>query len=419
MDRSDFETVLRSIFGVEVTATDTGYDFRVRSLGSATVDVESALYGEVDALLQACDELEYDETSGVAFLTGNNAEFAVEDQTSRPLRLRDDIVLENHSEGLRYELGQSSPQLALSLGFRLLDTPARDRPIRAWYYRSLRRDDSPLDVQRLLSESLRLVTLKIESSAKRTRSEWRSISESFYFHLGFNLDYALIPLQSLGGLTRSTRIRRLRRARPEHLDAPRRSYIPELVRSYQLALSSESPMLSYLSFYHVAEHWFEDVFLDDVAARVQSAITAPGFSAKRKKDLRALIKTVSKSLRARDDAVVINEATALELTIRKYVSVADLVASLDSFDQTLVAYYRDHKAPFSVGNETDLSGGDSDAVVKSLAQRIYKTRNTLVHRKDGERGRYTPFTDDQALQRELPLLRFIAEQIVISSSSIL
>ena len=172
-------------------------------------------------------------------------------------------------------------------------------------------------------------------------------------------------------------------------------------------------MLGFLSFYHVAEHWFEEILLDSVAQNVQTVITAPGFSARRKKDLNLIIKTVSKSLKARDDAITLDEVSALQLTLQKYVDIEELLSAVSEFDASLVEHYKTMEVSFSGGSRVNLAGPDEDEIVKNLAQRIYKTRNALVHRKNGTKARFTPFRDDPLIEPELPLLRFVAEQIIV------
>lgn len=73
---------------------------------------------------------------------------------------------------------------------------------------------------------------------------------------------------------------------------------------------------------------------------------------------------------------------------------------------------------FSGGDEVDLENPNESIIGEKLSSRIYKTRNAIVHSKESERVRYTPFRDDRILVKEIPLLRFIAEQIIIESSSV-
>lgn len=55
-----------------------------------------------------------------------------------------------------------------------------------------------------------------------------------------------------------------------------------------------------------------------------------------------------------------------------------------------------------------------------MAKRIYFTRNSLVHSKSGKnQERYKPYKDESELKKEIPLVKAIAELIIINSSKII
>jgi hypothetical protein len=229
----------------------------------------------------------------------------------------------------------------------------------------------------------------------------------------------LIPKNNLEDLLNSRRISRIRRVRIEDVDPPRRLYNEDLVNHYQMALSSESPFLEFLSYFHILEHFFEIVFNDDLIERVRRQLTDPGFSYRRKKDLQSLIRTVSKSVQQRSDQYVFNELEALKLTLARFISVQELKDKLIQYNQNVYNHYTTTQVAFSDGDIIYFDSSDEDQIVKQISNRIYKTRNSLVHSKDGERSKYTPFKDDEKLSKELPLMRFISEFIIINSSLLL
>ena len=183
--------------------------------------------------------------------------------------------------------------------------------------------------------------------------------------------------------------------------------------------STDNPVVAYLSHYHVLEHFYEAVFQDDLIATVQSQLTEPSFSYRRKKDISSLIKTIKKAFRYQSDATTFSEEQALRLTLAKYLDIPALVADLIAYDGAIVDFYRDNRVVFANASEIDLRASDFDTVFKSLAKRIYATRNALVHSKDGDKAKYTPFVDDHALVKELPLLRFIAERTILCNSTLI
>jgi hypothetical protein len=264
----------------------------------------------------------------------------------------------------------------------------------------------------------RFLTLRLETDRNRSLSDFAHYSSAFLFQLSYNVDVALVPQRHLEELVRTGRITRVRRVSLNELDPPRRHYILDLIYHYQLAVGADNPFLEYISYYHVAEHFFEAVFNEDLIIRIRDKITQPDFSYKRKKDIGGLIRDIGRSLQIRNERITFSEQEALRLTIDSYVDIADLREKVTEYDSSLLDYYRNNKVDFSNGDEVDLNELDYSVTSKKLAARIYKTRNAIVHSKESERVRYMPFKDDRVLVKEIPLLRFIAEQIIIESSSI-
>ena len=124
--------------------------------------------------------------------------------------------------------------------------------------------------------------------------------------------------------------------------------------------------------------------------------------------------------------MILTELEALELTIKRFVSLEQLHEDLVNYRPDLIAYYKSHEISFSNGDAIDLdnytSDKSSDKLPKKIAARIYKTRNALVHHKSNtarlkERGIYHPFKDEAELSNEIPLMRFVAEAIIIKTAT--
>ena len=131
----------------------------------------------------------------------------------------------------------------------------------------------------VLRDSMRRIySLRIQSEVTLTLKTLRQAADSLSFQLAYNLDTAFVSVRSLEEIVRRTRLRRIRRAKLEDLDPPRRIYDSDLVSHYQMGVATDSPPLEYLSYYHVAEHFFEAVFEDDLISRVRTVLTQPGFS---------------------------------------------------------------------------------------------------------------------------------------------
>ncbi|MFH8492209.1 hypothetical protein [Streptomyces longisporoflavus] len=275
--------------------------------------------------------------------------------------------------------------------------------------------DGKVSLLKLIAEAFYTVTLKIEST--QGGLDYENLANSFLFHAAYNMDLAARigpdPLFVPG------KIQRVRRLSGAEFDPPRQTYASDLVQHYLMGVAAEIPLLEYLSFYHVAEHYFEKVFNDDLIEQVRKGITDPSFSARRAKDVQAIIRTVSKAQRQVREEGGVSEQRALHLVLERFVDIGRLVTDLGNYDENLVTHYRENGVPFAGASKMDLTLADEEAVRASMAKRIYKVRNALVHAKDGDLPKYAPFAHDDELSMEIPLMRFASEQIIITHGKIL
>ena len=360
-----------------------------------------------------------------ALVSETSYEVIVREETYIPMRrLRtDSIEVENEEAGLKYELSVASDHyLVWLLAQMRQNLDPREMRIGVIFGMKIERwldedgERSPLDYIRL--SAFRWLSLKIQAEKRTSATQFFRLTHAFLFQIGYNLDVALVPQRLLEEIVRHGRINRMRRSRIEELDPPRRTYNEDLVQHYLLAVSTDNPVIEYLSYYHVFEHFFESVFNEDLVDSIKAKITDPGFSYKRKKDINKLITSIKRSLQIRSETITFSEAEALRLCIARFVDIAELRHKLDEYDDSLVGFYTSNEVAFSGGPEVDLDGPDSGLTIKRLAKRIYATRNALVHSKDGDKGKYTPFKDDRVLVKEVPLLRFASEMVIIFESSL-
>ncbi|WP_405567066.1 hypothetical protein OG418_19100 [Streptomyces phaeochromogenes] len=267
--------------------------------------------------------------------------------------------------------------------------------------------DSVLD---FVAEIIQVTTLQV--SAVKDVADFELLANSFLFHAAYNLDAAARIGVDSHFEVRS--IQRGRRSQSTALDAPRQSYNVDLVHHYLMGVAAEIPLLEYLSYYHVVEHFFQKVFNDDLVEQVRKGITDPSFSARRARDIQGIIKTVDKATRQAREEGGFNEQRALQLVLERFVSVTRLVADLDSYDGGLVGYYASNDVPFAGAGKVTLRLPNEDDARGALARRIYRVRNALVHAKEGDLPKYAPFAHDGELAREIPLMRFVAEQVIIA-----
>ncbi|MGV4888658.1 hypothetical protein ACSR0Z_19030 [Streptomyces viridosporus] len=333
--------------------------------------------------------------------------------------------------GLKYSVGKPSLAFALNLLLQA-ETPPPLSARTPYFIQNARRrlrdrriigyfDSPPAEVNvslsHIIGEVMPLMTLRIESS--RPRPDFKDAAEAFLFQLAFNYDISYRVAADVDHLFGVGRVRRRGRVADAAMDAPRMTYNSDLVHHYQLAVSAESPMLQYLSYYHIAEHFFEKVFNDDFVEQVRRKIADPAFSLKRSKDIQGVIKLVTSTQRRVREEGGVDEQRALALVLEHFIDTERLLEDLKAHDAELVDYYRSNSPSFTAEVLVNLEGARDSEVKAALAKRIYQTRNALVHAKDGTKPKYSPFVDDAELSKEIPLLRFCAEQVVIAHGKVI
>jgi hypothetical protein len=131
-----------------------------------------------------------------------------------------------------------------------------------------------------------------------------------------------------------------------------------------------------------------------------------------------LIKIIQQDTQRRSDEMTHNELNALKLTITTFINdFSKIESEIQLYNQELLRYYLTTDGPFSKSDKVDLTDQNLDNLISKLSSRIYNTRNAIVHSKESsEKKRYIPFRDDKNLIKEIPLIRFLAEEIIIASS---
>ena len=416
----DFAKWIGETLRVPVEEKDDQFVYDLSSLGIEDVSViEKNIFTQYIQRLQGMNSPEE------MLLTGNRSyEVLLREESPFPrfrIQLRDEaFTLEDQDNSVQYFLSTPSNEYLLFLLYKVSSISSPRALARMMTRDMLRKaPEGTTDVFDLLRRTFfRFITLRIESGRNRAVGEFEKFSSAYLFQLSYNLNVALVPQRHLDEILRTGKIAQIRRSNIDEIEPPRRHYIPDLIYHYQLAVAADNPFLEFLSYYHVIEHFFEEVFNEDLVERIKNKITHPDFSYKRKKDISSLIEDISRSLSIRNEKVIFNEQEGLRLTLQRYVNIVDLREQTASYDSDLVNYYRSAKVSFAAADEVDLYESDASVTFKRLAARIYKTRNSIVHSKESDKARYTPFRDDRILVKEVPLLRFISEQIIINTSEL-
>ena len=258
----------------------------------------------------------------------------------------------------------------------------------------------------------RLYTVKIVSPQEHSISEFKRIFDAYMFNIAYNFNISL----SICDFTCERISRRSRNWHDGQL-FPYKKYKHDLTKYYQQAISSNLPFMQYLAFYHVAEFFFEKISEDESFQVIRDFITRPSFSPYSQEDIRSFYNTIRKKMRNQRDDGVWNEKNGLLLCLKQYVpDLSVLKDSIDRIDRCAIDYYQTTAVAFADDGKIIDFSEEAEKVYSAIRNRIYATRNAIVHSKEGEKLKYEPFKHDKQLAKELPLIRAVAEEIIINSA---
>ncbi|GAB1421158.1 hypothetical protein MASR2M15_13020 [Anaerolineales bacterium] len=279
-----------------------------------------------------------------------------------------------------------------------------------------KRPDSRIDLLDALRFGFdRYVTLRIESQKGRSIRDFNNLASSFLFQYAYAMDIPLLPQYASNAFIYRERIKRYRYSDLPDIGAPKRLYETDLVFSYVFGLSADNPASQFIAFYRILEAFFEEFTYDDMLEKVREHLTKPDFSVKRKRDLDRLINTV----RNHSDATRLpldDHAETLALVLQKYVDIHDLHDEIMCFHPKLPAHYAENRVSFASADTVDFSGPNEEDIYKDLANRLAKIYKAITRRYASS---YRPIKDDSILFEEIPLIRFIAEAVIIKTSRLL
>jgi len=377
-----------------------------------------------DDLKEILNNIDFDTTSDETSIRYKNTyEVLVEKDYMARSKLDTHEYIDEEN-GYTYRFGCASNEYALVFLIRLSDYDFHQSrrfsaiPIDSSYLE--KRVDSFQSIFDVFNFMVRRIdTISIETEHVLSDKQLKSLIDGLTFEIAFNTGAAVTHVKYFKELFIPMRLT-LRKKRLEEIEAPKRKYIEELIYHYQMGLSTHQPALKFTSFYHVMEYFFSEVFNEKIVQDVRKEITSPKFSSKRSSDINKLIKNIKKNIKIElDENVGKSEKEALKLTLTKYVNIDELKNILMEIDVNQIDYYVNNEVEFSSGPKVNFLCEQEDTIINALSNRIYKTRNAVVHSKAESKECYTPFKHENQLLNEIPLVQIIAEEIIINTSRIL
>jgi len=335
-------------------------------------------------------------------------------------------IIKDTVNGIHYELNYPSLEYSIFLIMKLGEAYntkniKRPMPIRFRrpidYYRHSD-DENNITLEMLLPKMIGELTLKIKTDNVCTLSKFRNLITSFSFEFMYLSDVSLIEHKNISDIFRVNFSPRNRFDITQIDTPPFREYIGDVVDYYKLALSSNDPYIKFISFYHVMEYYYDEVFKKKLVEDLKSKITHPAFSYKSDDKIYDMALFIKNRLKMNAQDGQGNELESLKFVLNEFVEIEELKNRINNIDDTALIYYQNSKVPFC--NTSVISWNDMQGIFTQLARRIYFTRNSLVHSKSSKNDeRYRPYKNEPQLQKEIPLAKAIAELIIINSSRML
>lgn len=258
--------------------------------------------------------------------------------------------------------------------------------------------------EELLRIHSRVYTVKITSKRDIKCDTFDKLCNSFLFLIGYHRHVPLMEFRIL-----KPNVKPIKDYRSSEINYPKKIFNEKLIYYYQQALSTDNPVLKYLSYYQILEYFFDIVAKANEIKEVRDNITHPDFLNKNDEsivDLIDLIKTTKRE-----------DKKSLLLVLEEYLKETKLKKDLINYNSSYYDYLKTCGVKFANAKNLREEGKNNVISKQSISERIIKVRNALTHSKQGKNEVYIPFTKhEEELRKELPLIRFVAEQIIINSS---
>ncbi len=382
-----------------------------------------------DELKEIFEKVNSAQIHGLELLVEHKYEVAVE--IDRPIihTMEFPQVSLDKENNIEYQIGLCSVEYCVFLLITLIEKSKQQNKRRVILPTKFRRgypyqidnenDEKELDWKDILIRNMREFSIKIITPNYSSLEKNRKRKEAYVFEFIYKTEQVVGEYADIEDILPTLEMgRRMADSVPNTIETiPRREYISDVVDYYRLAFSSADPYIKYISFYHIIEYFYDEVYKRKIVADLINKITHPDFSYKDEEKVYEIATFVKNRMHMNDESGQGDELESLKYVLKEYVDIEQLKNKLNSIDQDSIMFYQSNKVAFC--KAPTIPWNDSEGVYNQIARRIYYTRNSLIHSKSGKnRERYKPYKDEKELQKEIPLVRVIAEMIIINSSKI-
>ncbi|HFI0300915.1 TPA: hypothetical protein ACGO1N_000642 [Streptococcus suis] len=357
--------------------------------------------------------------------------FLTSSDVRRPARYAyQDVEVDDSVSDIKYSISKISKEATFYLLYKRIEGLVYQQYGSLWYFDNmdfrsrrirLNKIDGVVDYEHksileFFSEQIipYYFSLKISSEVPRDIDAFKQYKDSFIFTYIYNKGRSITEAENLNKLGDGRR--RVATSR-EELEAPKRKYDPYIIEYYRQASESSDPFIQFISYYHILEYFYDEVYNKRLIDDLIEQITHPSFSYKNKEKIKQLAMFSHKRLKGFGDDGQGNELESLKFVLREFIDVVELKNRILELRQD-TNYYESNNVSFSKGPTINFS--DEEGVYTSLAKRIYYTRNSLIHSKSNRKSQtYRVSSHKDILKNEIPLLEAVSELVILNSSEIL
>jgi hypothetical protein len=262
----------------------------------------------------------------------------------------------------------------------------------------------------------RFLTIKMHATSGLTNElmdETTSLFQTALFDLSYLRNIHLHLVQDWPSLANRRRTFRVDRVSiQDGMYLKRVKYDDPAVRFYHRGVSAEDAYIQFISFYHVLEYHFVSVSDRILYNRLSRIFIDPAF--------RPAAAHFDKIITAVEDHKRTNDETEmLKNVLTQYTDERDIIEFIEKYEKKENAkIYSDKNQAFGEDLEK-IQLKEGGHIFTPLAKRIKTIRNTLVHSSDRyeRKQRYLPGPEaDKVLVQEVPLMKFIAERVIIATA---
>jgi hypothetical protein len=275
-----------------------------------------------------------------------------------------------------------------------------------------------------------LLSLRIASRSNTTVEELEKIATAYRVRIAYEASIAYAPVLDVNRLDRTSSqpslVRQLRTRM--NLFVQKTGYVgdqllgnltigdEELSLEYIRAVSAPDPFSAFMGYYRILEYNLHEFWFDELQRKVEA--TGAQLARPVGGDLRSAATQAASLLGIRDRDVAFSERRGLDAIARR-LDIDMFIRDLDDLEGA-IEYFANGHLPFVQVENLDFRAANDDAaradIAIKLAGRVYAVRNAVTHSK-ASAARYSPYTDDLYLIREVPLVRIAAEQLLIPRES--